>query len=73
MKNNDILERILTAVVLGANIYGIVYFLLRSFENPELSIIFALITLAIFGLLYRFKLLGRRKRKLTDDQRACET
>ena len=65
MKNTAILERILAAVVLGANIYGIIYFLLRSLENPEISIIFVLITLVIFGLLYRFKLLGRRKTKLT--------
>ena len=55
MKTNDIVEKILAAVVLGASIYGIIYFLLRSLESPRISVIFALVTLIFFGLFYSFK------------------
>lgn len=62
MKTNGIVEKILVAVVLGANIFGIIYSLLRSLESPQISGIFALVILSLFVLLYRSKLLRRRKR-----------
>ena len=68
MKTNGIVEKILATTVVGANIFGVVYFLLRSLENPEISAIFALVTLSLFvlfGSLYRLKIRGGRKRRIT--------
>lgn len=65
MRTNGIAEKILAAAVLGINIFGVIYFLLRALENPEISAIYALVTSALFGLLYRLKLLERRKRQIT--------
>ncbi len=63
MKTNGIGEKILVAVVLGANIFGIVYFLWRSLESLQISAIFALVILSILVLPYKSKLLRRKKSK----------